>query len=484
MNEAILEAVAKELKSSLVGRRFCKIFQLSRLSFAIDLNLPQYLFISVEPNLPRIYLIKRKLRELEKACLSLSNFALFLRKRLLNAIVKDVLKLPDERILKLTFVAPENPEFPEQEYSLIVQLTGRSANLFLLDANDIILASVRENKGEGQVPGTKFAPPQMQKPAKRNLSIENITSETISESLDEYYQRLEKEKAFQEQAKIAKNLIKKELTKKLSKLNKLRQELEASENAPLWKKYGELIMANLDQIVEVDGKFLIIDYFDENLPTIEVDAEGSLSPKELAERFFKLYSKAKRANEEIKKQLTVLEKEIEKWKLYEAEIERAISEKDELSLQNFLKGNWKATADKSTTESVNRKDKISSFARRFVSSDGFEILVGKAARDNDYLTFRFANSSDFWFHAADYPGSHVIVRNPNRLSMLPYQTLIEAAEIAAFFSQGKNQQKAAVNYTQKKFVHKPRSAPPGLVSLSKFKTIIVEPKIKTNSLSL
>ncbi|MCA1607996.1 MAG: NFACT RNA binding domain-containing protein, partial [Acidobacteria bacterium] len=114
--------------------------------------------------------------------------------------------------------------------------------------------------------------------------------------------------------------------------------------------------------------------------------------------------------------------------------------------------------------------------RQFTSSDGFEILVGKKAKDNDYLTFRMAKSLDTWMHAADYPGSHVVVRNPNRRE-IPQKTLLEAAQLAAFYSQARRHPKAAVHYTQKKFVNKPRGAAPGLVSLASFKTILVEPKV-------
>ncbi|MCA1589333.1 MAG: NFACT RNA binding domain-containing protein [Acidobacteria bacterium] len=104
------------------------------------------------------------------------------------------------------------------------------------------------------------------------------------------------------------------------------------------------------------------------------------------------------------------------------------------------------------------------------------MLVGKKAKDNDYLTFRMAKSLDTWMHAADYPGSHVVVRNPNRRE-IPQKTLLEAAQLAAFYSQARRHPKAAVHYTQKKFVNKPRGAAPGLVSLASFKTILVEPKV-------
>ena len=78
-------------------------------------------------------------------------------------------------------------------------------------------------------------------------------------------------------------------------------------------------------------------------------------------------------------------------------------------------------------------------------------------------------------HAADYPGSHVVIRNPNRKE-IPHQTLTEAAKLAAFYSQGKAQTKAAVHYTLKKFVNKPKGSAPGLVSLASFKTILVVPE--------
>ena len=115
-------------------------------------------------------------------------------------------------------------------------------------------------------------------------------------------------------------------------------------------------------------------------------------------------------------------------------------------------------------------------ARQFRSTDGFDILVGKRATDNDHLTFRVAGPNDLWLHAADYPGSHVVVRNPNRKE-IPQRTLLEAAQLAAFYSSGKSQPKAAVNYTQRKYVHKPRRSAPGLVNLASFKTVLVEPKV-------
>jgi predicted ribosome quality control (RQC) complex YloA/Tae2 family protein len=110
-----------------------------------------------------------------------------------------------------------------------------------------------------------------------------------------------------------------------------------------------------------------------------------------------------------------------------------------------------------------------------LSSDGFEILVGRAARDNDHLTFKVARPNDLWLHAADYPGSHVIVRNATRRE-IPHGTIVEAAQLAAYFSQASKDPKVDVHYTERKFLAKPKGAAPGLVRLSRFKNLTVTPR--------
>jgi predicted ribosome quality control (RQC) complex YloA/Tae2 family protein len=91
------------------------------------------------------------------------------------------------------------------------------------------------------------------------------------------------------------------------------------------------------------------------------------------------------------------------------------------------------------------------------------------------LTFKIAKPGDLWLHAADYGGSHVVVRNSTRKE-IPPRTLIEAAQLAAYFSQAKKDPKVDVHYTERKFVSKPKKSKPGLVRLQRFRNITVEPK--------
>jgi predicted ribosome quality control (RQC) complex YloA/Tae2 family protein len=113
--------------------------------------------------------------------------------------------------------------------------------------------------------------------------------------------------------------------------------------------------------------------------------------------------------------------------------------------------------------------------RRYRSSDGYEVLVGRAARDNDNLTFKIAQPNDLWLHAGDYPGSHVVIRNPTRKE-IPHRTIIEAAQLAGRFSQASEDTKVVIHYTHRKFLSKPKGAASGLVRLSRFRSITVEPK--------
>ncbi len=113
--------------------------------------------------------------------------------------------------------------------------------------------------------------------------------------------------------------------------------------------------------------------------------------------------------------------------------------------------------------------------RRFVSSEGLPILVGRDNAGNDHLTVHLARSEDLWLHVEGFPGSHVVVRMQGRAGGVPRRTLIEAAQLAAYYSQARSHGKVAVSYTLKKYVRKPRKSPPGLVTITQEKTVIVKP---------
>lgn len=477
MNEKTLENLSAELASVLIGQKFGKIFTLARFRLAVDFRLPNssYLFISVEPSAPAVYLIKRRLRDLEKQTGSQTSFVMFLRKRLANSVLEKIEKIENERILRFYFSA-RNEIGQLENYTLLAQLTGRSANLFLLDDKEFILDHCRETLGDGQEIASRYNPPQSQSAETRQrdeaASFPLGEFSTLSEAIDADALEKEIEKRFRVKAQAALAKLKQETIKREKLIKKLEKDLDNHGDAQNWKRLGDLLLANIANAKRTGNKVFVTDYYDENTPTVEIEVDENITLPHAAEKFFKRYTKARNALEEISKRLTLFRSEVENLKAQKERLDSAVTEKDEAVVAEFLD----EKPEKLAVKIKERPAESFSGARRYTSSDGFEILVGKAAKDNDFLTFRIAKSQDLWLHAADYPGSHVVVRNPNRQE-IPQKTLLEAAEIAAFFSAAKSQGKAAVNYTQKKFINKPKGSNPGLVSLSSFKTILVEPKV-------
>ena len=115
-------------------------------------------------------------------------------------------------------------------------------------------------------------------------------------------------------------------------------------------------------------------------------------------------------------------------------------------------------------------------ARRFVSPDGWTILVGRSASDNDVLTVRLARPKDFWLHVAAESGSHVVIRNPEGLERPPRDTLSYAAGLAAGHSRAKSGGRVAVHFAKCVDVRKPRGFAPGKVSLARYRTVHAAPR--------
>ena len=476
MNESTIQAVIAELLPLIKGKKLGKIFQLSRLALAVDLRLPEgrYLFLGFENNpAPRIYLIARRVKDLEKLSRHPSQFLLLLRKRLSNALLTGLVKIPHERIVR--FELSNQDELGKQEnYTLLAQFTGRSANLFLLDGDDRIIDSLRETDRAGE----KYELPAADGKSREGLADKNKARaflrgnfSTLSEALDAYYQKLAAEKAFAARAKTETDEIKREIKKREKLRGNLKNDLESHGDFEQHRRLGDLLLANASTAEVKDGKVSLTDYFADDTPQIEIDIEENLTIPQAAQKHFTAYTKARRAVSAIPKRILAVSEELRVLQLRLEKMQSFIDTKDTAAFEHFVR-----KEDAGLDEKIKEKQKEPvPGARRFISSEGFEILVGRGAKDNDHLSFRIAKAQDLWLHAADYPGSHVIVRNPSRKE-IPPKTMLEAAQLAAFYSQAKKEAKAAVNYTQQKNVSKIKGGAPGLVRISTFKTIMVAPK--------
>jgi predicted ribosome quality control (RQC) complex YloA/Tae2 family protein len=475
VNNAELEAVTLEFQKQLVGRRFGRVFPLGRRSFAVDLRLPdsRYLFVAAEPAAPRTYLIKRRLKDLDKTAENPQPFHLLLKKHLAALEVAAVEKFSNDRVLSVRFTGT-NEVGEAVRASIVIQLTGKSSNVFLLNDHQQIIGSLIEKDIDGQRIGESYTLPERTgKPqadeAISPLELHPEDKASVSAALDRVHTAREALARFTSKAANARRDLEREIAKRQKLVGRLQADLKQHGDAERWKRFGDLLLANLSSAERRGSGVIVTDFFDETAPQIEIQVNENDSLTEAAQKFFKLYSKAQTASVEIEKRIQTVTAELHELELKRQRLDEAIAQMDE---SFFDRGE---AANKPLRPAKKEKHRFSG-AREFKSSDGFDILVGKRAIDNDQLTFRVAASLDTWLHAADYPGSHVIIRNPNRKE-IPPRTLLEAAQLAAFYSSGKTQPKAAVHYTQKKFVNKPKGAAPGLVRLASFKTIMVEPAI-------
>ncbi|MDQ1613265.1 MAG: hypothetical protein QOG00_3196 [Pyrinomonadaceae bacterium] len=496
MNDQLIAAVVAELAPALAGRMLGKVWQLSRVALAFDFRLSdgRYLFVSVDPAAPRIYSIARTVRELERQSLTPSSFVLTMRKQLGGARVLRVEKDEGERVVRFSF-ASYDAVGDTHDFVLVAQLTGRAANLLLLDASGRVIDTLRPPRGEGQEIADLYQPPPRRSNSDEGVQVPKPppflrgTHASLSAAADAYYQALETTRAFDARAAAHRARLR-ALAEKQKKLRRnLEKDLATHGDAAEHKRVGDLLLANISTAERRGSQVFLTDYYADDAPTVELEIDEHATLQEEAARRFARYTKAKRAASETAARLEEANASLAALEQRQLELERIINARDAAALEAFdetatrgAKGNRASSSrgaagkDEHRTKAQIKAAEQVAGARRYRSSDGYEILVGRAAKDNDQLTFKVARSHDLWLHAADYPGSHVVVRNHTRGADVPHRTIIEAAQLAAHFSQAKRDAKVSVHYTPRKFLSKPKGAAPGLVRMSSFRTLLVEPR--------
>ena len=285
------------------------------------------------------------------------------------------------------------------------------------------------------------------------------------------------------------------LVAEIKKKDRLKQKLQAqlvkAVEAQSLKTYAQLLYAQHDKSAK--GTTLRVpNLFDPELGEVDIPLVPELSLIENANRHHRLYRKAERSIPQITGRLRALELEIVELRREEERLVKENSEKPLVSdslPSETLRETGGANARKQSVSGqrppAEFRPSLETLVRRtakmFRSSEGMQILVGKSSKDNDVLTLKVARSEDFWLHVAGYGGSHVVLRNPEKLPVAPKQSLLEAAQLAAYFSQARNAPKVEVHYTQKKFVSKPKGAKPGLVRLKQYKSISARPHLLEES---
>ncbi|RSL31285.1 fibronectin/fibrinogen-binding protein [Salibacterium salarium] len=292
--------------------------------------------------------------------------------------------------------------------------------------------------------------------------------DSVSDMLDRFHSGKAERDRVKQRAHDLERLLRNEWQKNKKKIKKLEQTEQRAEKALQAQKSGELLTANLHLIKGGETEIEVIDYYDENGGTTVIELDPEKSPSENAQSFFRQYNKAKKSLEMSKQQITEARSEMTYLEQLIQQLESAapsdIEEiREELSEQGYIK--------KRVQKGKKKKKTALPVLEKFVASDGTEMYVGKNNKQNEYLTSRVANRDDTWLHTKEIPGSHVVVRSND----VTEETLLEAANIAAYYSKAKESSSVPVDYTKIKHVRKPNGAKPGFVTYDNQSTVFVTP---------
>ncbi|MCE7977623.1 MAG: fibronectin-binding domain-containing protein [Nitrospira sp. NTP1] len=424
-------SMVQELTQALADGWIQQIFQPLSDTLILEIRVPGHtrrLLYSLRDDTARIHLVQQPLPNPPAP----PSFCQLLRARIQGARIDSIQHMAGDRIVRLDLTSRDGP------VSLLAELFSRNADLLFLDAEGRVVATLRHHKervGQTyQAPAAasfRASPHEAVAPEPDTQPQSAQDPFPLSSRLEAFYRDREAELSHQAQARERESGLRKHLKKLLRRMAALRQDLEQAGRYEPYARYGELLKANLGLLKKGQNTIAVVDYYDERLP-----------------------------------ELTSIETEVQQT---QAELDR------------IKQGTWQAPSTEGRPAGREspalRRKRVSSgesrgLFRRFVSSDGHPILVGRNARENDDLTFGLAKSEDLWLHARGTPGSHVVVRL-NKGTEPPPETIRDAATLALLYSDLKKSGKGDVIYTRRKWVKKSKGQAAGAVTVTQEKSLYV-----------
>ena len=286
--------------------------------------------------------------------------------------------------------------------------------------------------------------------------LETKTFSSVSEMLESFYSTRQSYTVMRQKTADLRQITQGLLTKNYKKYDLQLKQLKDTEKKDKYKVYGELLTAYGYSVEPGSTSFTTVNFYDDKEITIPLDP--TLSAVDNGKKYFDKYSKLKRTYSALSEIITQTEEEISHLESISLSIENAENEADIADIRNEM---VQCGYIKNKSGSNKAGKAVKSAPLHFISSDGFDIYVGKNNFQNEYISFKLADNDDWWFHAKKIPGSHVIVKSQG--AELPDKTFEEAARLAAHFSKAGDSEKVEIDYTQKKFLKKPPKAVPGYV---------------------
>ena len=538
----VVGAVSHELNNVLTGGRVERIYQPEREELIFCVNRPPIggrppgrynLLVSASAGRPLIYLAERRDAGPEVP----PAFCMLLRKYLIGARIESVAQVPRERILRFEFITSSELGLREKR-TLVIELMGKHSNIIFLDGEKIVDVIKRVtgdmSRARQMLPGMEYVLPPPGKGISPIMEEEIKDAETtgrdleyfaglaengeysptiyydgdrpvdfhvfklavydglpakefegetaVSEMLEAWYEGREEHGRLTSKTNELRSALKARLDKLNLKKQRLAEEAEEASRADKLRETGDLITANIWRIEKGAKRVSLEDYMHDG-ETRTIDLDSRLTPAQNAQRYYKLYNKAKTAAVVKIKQLEQTQETIDYLEgvshfLDEAENPQDIEElREELTLTGYIRPPKGSKGAKKQGTRGKRKTLHGGMftPHEYVLPSGAKVFVGRNNNENDELTLRVAAKTDYWLHTKDIPGSHVIFQ-PTGVETNP-EELRTAAEIAAWYSKGRGSEGVPVDYTRARHVKKPSGARPGYVIFTNNRTLYVTPKL-------
>ncbi|WP_099203051.1 Rqc2 family fibronectin-binding protein [Miniphocaeibacter massiliensis] len=290
---------------------------------------------------------------------------------------------------------------------------------------------------------------------------------STSSMVDEFYSLTSTSDKVSQKTSVLQKTVKNSLTRNINKLEKLKKEKILSKDREKYKIWADLISANSNYIKKGQKLLIAQNFYDPELNTIEIELDETKSSWENAQYYYKKYSKLKTSSKLLDTQIPEVESEINYLLQISSTLKHVSSsnEVDEIRLE-LEKGHYIRKRSKSK---IKNKPSV---PLHYLSRNGLDIYVGKNNTQNDYLTLKFSNRDDYFIHAKDVPGSHVILRNNN----ISEEDIFDACCLAAYYSSEAEQEYVLVDYTERKNVKKSKGSKPGMVYYDNYETKMINLK--------
>ncbi len=303
----------------------------------------------------------------------------------------------------------------------------------------------------------------------KNESYNEVDYTSVSKMLYDYYYAREVFLLNRQKSFDLRKIVNTALERAIKKYDLQEKQLQDADKKDIYRVYGDLLNTYGYSLKGGENSFTAENFYDNN-NEITIPLDKNKSAKENAKKYYDRYAKLSRTTKALSEEILKTKSDIEHLQSIQTALE--VSSDDESLSQirqelvdfGYIK-----------KHSSSKKQKITSHPYHYISSDGYDIYVGKNNYQNEELTFKVATGNDWWFHAKGIPGSHVILKSNNE-EELPDRAYEEAAALAAFYSKAKDTDKVEVDYIQKKNIKKVAGAAPGFVIYHSNWSMVATPK--------